>query len=243
MRKSQRSPHPDLRARLENLVRILLVEDDSLLADAITRALGQAAHAVDVVGSGTAADAALASDGFDLVILDLGLPGMDGFDVLRRLRSRRSRMPVLILTARDSVADRVTGLDLGADDYLTKPFHLAELEARVRALLRRGRQSADADLSHGRLRFDVAGRRLFCDGEAVELSSRELAVLELLLMREGRVVTKQQIADHLYGWGEEVSSNAIEVFVHRLRRKLEPMGVNIRTLRGMGYLMDKPHAG
>jgi two-component system OmpR family response regulator len=223
-------------------LRILLVEDDALLADAVARALTQAAHAVDAVATGTDADRALASDSFDLVILDLGLPGMDGFDVLRRLRGRRSRIPVLVLTARDAVEDRVAGLDLGADDYLTKPFHLGELEARVRALIRRGQQTTGTDLIHGRLRLDVAGRRLFCDDVPVELSSRELAVLELLLMREGRVVTKQQIADHLYGWGDEVSSNAIEVFVHRVRKKLEPMGANIRTLRGMGYLMDKPDA-
>ncbi|TXF12363.1 response regulator [Pelomicrobium methylotrophicum] len=222
-------------------MRILLVEDDTLLADAVARALTQAAHAVDVVRTGEEADRALAANRFDLVILDVGLPGMDGFEVLKRLRGRRSDVPVLVLTARDSVEDRVTGLDLGADDYLTKPFHLAELEARVRALIRRGHQTASGTIVHGRLRFDAAGRRLYCDELPVDLSSRELAVLELLLMRVGRVVTKQQIADHLYGWGDEVSSNAIEVFVHRLRRKLEPMGANIRTVRGMGYLIDKAH--
>lgn len=222
-------------------MRILVVEDDTLLADAVARALSQAAHTAEVVHTGEAADRALAARHFDLVILDVGLPGMDGFELLKRLRGRRLDTPVLVLTARDAVEDRVMGLDLGADDYLTKPFHLAELEARVRALIRRGHQSAAGTLVHGRLRLDVAGRRLYCDNQPVDLSSRELAVLELLLMRAGRVVTKEQLADHLYGWGDEVSSNAIEVFVHRLRKKLEPMGANIRTVRGMGYLIDKPH--
>ncbi|MEW5707369.1 MAG: response regulator transcription factor [Pseudomonadota bacterium] len=222
-------------------MRILVVEDDTLLADAVARALTQAAHTVEVVHTGEAADRALAAGRFDLVVLDVGLPGMDGFELLKRLRGRRSDTPVLVLTARDTVEDRVMGLDLGADDYLTKPFHLAELEARVRALIRRGHQSAAGTLVHGRLRLDVAGRRLYCDDQPVDLSGRELAVLELLLMRAGRVVTKEQLADHLYGWGDEVSSNAIEVFVHRLRKKLESMGANIRTVRGMGYLIDKPH--
>lgn len=222
-------------------VRILLVEDDAILADAVSRALTQSAHAVDLARSGEEADRALVANAYDLVILDIGLPQMDGFEVLKRLRGRRAGVPVLVLTARDALEDRVTGLDLGADDYLTKPFHLAELEARVRALIRRGHLSASPNLSHGRLRFDVAGRRLYCDGHPVDLSAREVAVLELLMLREGRVVTKQQIVDHLYGWEEGSSSNAVEVFIHRLRKKLEPMDVDIRTVRGMGYLIDKPH--
>jgi two-component system OmpR family response regulator len=220
-------------------VRILLAEDDRLLADAVARALRQSAHSVQVAGGGREADDALASGEFDLVILDVNLPQMDGFEVLRRLRARKSRVPVLILTVRESMEDLVNGLDLGADDYLTKPFQLAELEARVRALLRRGQGSAGAQLVHGPLRLDVAGRRLYCNEQPLEVSARELAVVELLLMREGRVVTKQQIAEHLYGWDEEASSNAVEVFVYRLRKKLEGSGVDLRTIRGMGYLIEK----
>jgi two-component system OmpR family response regulator len=222
-------------------MRILVAEDDAMLADAVARALSQSAHAVDIAHSGEDADRALAAIEYDLVLLDLGLPGLDGHEVLKRLRARRSRVPVLVLTVRDSVSDRIAGLDLGADDYLTKPFHLAELEARVRALIRRANAAASAELVHGRLRLDTAGRRLFCDSTPVELSARELAVVELLLLREGRVVTNQQIVDHLYGWEDASTSNAVEVFIYRLRRKLEHTGVDIRTVRGMGYMIERQH--
>ena len=218
-------------------MRILLAEDDKLLADALGRALVQSAYAVDVVGTGDEADSALAHQVYDLVILDIGLPGLSGLDVLVRLRGRRSRVPVLLLTAMDTLADRVKGLDAGADDYLTKPFDLPELEARVRALLRRGAE-VDSALVHGRLRLDTAARRVYHDGQPVEFSAREFAVLELLLMREGRVVSKEHMVNHLYGWGDEVGANAIEVYVHRIRKKLEPLGCEIRTVRGMGYLME-----
>jgi two-component system OmpR family response regulator len=223
-------------------VRILLVEDDVMLADAVARALRQSAHTVDVVASGDAADDYLPANEYDLVLLDLGLPRLDGFEVLRRLRQRRNTVPVIILTVRDAPEDLVKGLDLGADDYLTKPFNLPELEARVRALIRRAHASASPELVHGPLRLDMAGRRLYSADKPVELSARELAVIELLLLKEGRVVTKQQITEHLYGWEEGSTSNAVEVFIYRLRRKLEPSGVDIRTVRGMGYLIDKPHA-
>ena len=222
-------------------MRILLVEDDKVLADALSRALVQSAHAVDIVSTGEEADHALTITPYDLVILDIGLPGLSGLDVLRRLRARRSTLPVLMLTAFDALEDRVRGLDLGADDYLATPFDLPELEARVRALLRRGTNSTPW-LEHGLLRFDTVGRRVYHDRKPLELSPRELAVLELLLMREGRVVSKEQMVNHLYGWGDEVGDNAIEVYVYRLRRKLEPLGCEIRTVRGMGYLMERGDA-
>ena len=223
-------------------MRILLVEDDAMLAEAVMRALRQSSHVLQRAATGLEADRALGTNEYDLVLLDLGLPQLSGFEVLKRLRARRSKVPVLVLTVRDSVEDRVAGLDLGADDYLTKPFELSELEARVRALIRRSHASASADIVHGPLRLDTVGRRLFHNDAPVDLSARELSVVELLLLREGRVVTRQQIVDHLYGWEDNSSSNAVEVFIYRLRRKLEASGVDIRTVRGMGYLIEKPNA-
>ena len=220
-------------------MRILVVEDDSVLAAALTRALNQSAYAVDLVADGEAANDALATTAYDLVVLDIALPKVDGLAVLRRLRDRRLQTPVLILTARDTLEDRVLGLDSGADDYLTKPFDLPEFEARVRALIRRGHSAPGASLAHGRVRLDVAARRLFHDDEPIEMSARELALTELFLSRQGRVVSKEQMIDHLFGFGDDVGSNAIEVYVHRVRRKLEPLGIEIRTVRGMGYLLDK----
>jgi two-component system OmpR family response regulator len=222
-------------------MRILLVEDDKVLADALSRTLVQSAHAVDIVASCDDADHAIALGIYDLAILDIGLPGLNGLDVLRRLRARKSMLPVLILTALDTLEDRVRGLDLGADDYLAKPFDLPELEARVRALLRRSTNSTPF-LEHGPLRFDTVGRRVYCDKRPLDLSPRELALLEILLMRAGRVVSKAQMVNHLYGFGDDVADNAIEVNVYRLRKKLEPLGCEIRTVRGMGYLMDRPDA-
>lgn len=223
-------------------MRILLVEDDKVLADALSRALVQSAHAVDIVTTGEQADHALALGIYDLAVLDIGLPGLSGLEVLKRLRARKSTVPVLMLTALDALEDRVRGLDLGADDYLAKPFDLPELEARVRALLRRS-NNATPDLQHGLLRLDTVGRRAYYDKRPLELSPRELAVLEMLLMRSGRVVSKEQLVNHLYGWGDEVADNAIEVNVYRLRKKLEPLGCEIRTVRGMGYLMDSEDHG
>ena len=224
-------------------MRILLVEDDALLADAVSRAFTQAAHAVDVASSGEAADDALVASSYDLVLLDIALPGLDGLEVLKRLRARRSDVPVILLTVRDSLEDRIVGLDSGADDYITKPFHLAELEARARAVVRRNHAGSTSDLVHGALRLDIAGRRLYCADEPLDLSVREFSVVELLLLRAGKVVTKQQIVDKLYGWEDVSSSNAVEVFVYRLRKKLEPSGVSIRTIRGMGYLIEKVRDG
>ena len=224
-------------------MRILIVEDDPVLSDGLTRSLRESDYAVDSATDGAEADQILSTHSFDLVILDLGLPKLEGYEVLRRLRRRGSRTPVLILTALDALEDRVKGLDLGADDYLTKPFDLPELEARVRALIRRGHSGGGSLLSHGALTLDIAGRRALLDGEPLELSAREIGVLEVLMLRSGRVVNKDQLAEELYGWDEEVSANAIEVYVHRLRRKLEPAGVTIRTIRGLGYLLEKPAAG
>jgi two-component system OmpR family response regulator len=220
-------------------MKILVVEDDTVLAAALTRALNQAAYTVDLVEDGEEANRVLDANTYDLVVLDIALPKLDGMAVLRRLRDRRSHVPVLILTARDTLEDRVAGLDLGADDYLTKPFDLPEFEARVRAQIRRGHYNAGTSMTHGGLRFDTAGRRLFHDDEPIELSARELAVIELLLSRQGRVVSKEQMIDHLFGFGDDVGTNAIEVYVHRVRKKLEPFGIDIRTVRGMGYLLEK----
>lgn len=220
-------------------MKILIVEDDPVLADGLTRSLRHGDYAVDCVTDGAEADHVIAAQAYDLVILDLGLPGLDGFEVLRRLRRRGASVPVLVLTARDGLADRVKGLDLGADDYMIKPFDLPELEARVRALIRRGQSGGGSELTHGALMLDTAGRRATLGGEPLDLSSRELGVIEVLMLRSGRVVSKEQLAEQLYGWDEEVGPNAIEVYVHRLRRKLEPAGVSIRTIRGLGYLLEK----
>lgn len=222
-------------------MRILIAEDDSILADGLSRSLRQSGYAVDAVHDGHAADAALAQQPFDLLILDLGLPQLTGQEVLRRLRERKSHMPVLILTAADSIEQRVQGLDLGADDYMAKPFALSELEARVRALTRRGAGGGSTVLRHGRLAFDQVGRVVTVDGQMVDLSAREISLLEVLLARNGRMVAKSQLVDHLCEWGEEVSTNAIEVYVHRLRKKLEPGGVHIMTVRGLGYCLEPPH--
>jgi two-component system OmpR family response regulator len=220
-------------------MRILLAEDDRIIADGLGRSLRQAGYAVDWVANGADADNALSTGTYDLVILDLGLPRLPGLDVLRRLRARKSNVPVLILTALDGTTDRVKGLDLGADDYMAKPFELAELEARVRALTRRSTGTSPM-IECGALAFDQTDRCALLNGEMLDLSARELGLLEILMSRSGRLVSKDQLVDHLCGWGEEVSHNAIEVYVHRLRKKLESSGVNITTVRGLGYCFEKP---
>lgn len=222
-------------------MRLLIAEDDAILADGLSRSLRHSGYAVDAVHDGASADAALTAQPFDLLILDIGLPKMNGLEVLRRMRARNSHMPVLILTAADSVEQRVKGLDLGADDYMAKPFALSELEARVRALTRRGAGGGPTILRHGRLAFDQVGRVVTIDDHLVELSAREVGLLEILLQRAGRMVSKKQLVDHLCEWGEEVSTNAIEVYVHRLRKKLEP-GVKIATVRGLGYCLARDPA-
>ena len=221
-------------------MRILVAEDDALLADGLIRALRGAGYATDSVRDGRAADTALMTQQFDLLILDIGLPGLDGFQVLKRARERKLDLPVLILTALDAVENRVRGLDLGADDYLVKPFELAELEARIRALARRARGNAGTVITHGELTFDPKVRTASLHDQPLDLSAREIALLEIFLARAGRVVNKEQIIDLLCQWGEEVSANAVEVYVHRLRKKLEPASIRLSTLRGLGYCLEKP---
>jgi len=221
-------------------MRVLVIEDDPVLADGLIRILQRAHHIVTHEADGKQADHFLTVYQYDLVILDMGLPGMDGAEVLRRLRHRGSKVPVLILTARDGVADRVQGLDFGADDYLAKPFDLPELEARIRALLRRGQSASSATLQVGELCLDTVGHRATLSGEQVELSARELGVLEMLMLRAGRVVSKETLSEQMSGLGEELSGNAVEVYVHRLRKKIESDKVCIRTLRGLGYMLEKP---
>jgi two-component system OmpR family response regulator len=200
-------------------------------------------YAVDCVKDGQAAKTILSGEQpFDLVILDLGLPKVDGFSVLRNLREKNRQVPVIILTARDAEEDRVRGLDLGADDYMIKPFSLPELEARVRALIRRGQCGVNPVYSCGTLTLDSVGRRAMIDGATLELTTRELSVLEALMLRTGWVVSKEQLLERLYSYSEEASTNAIEVYIHRLRKKIEPAGVTIRTIRGLGYVIDKASA-
>jgi two-component system OmpR family response regulator len=220
-------------------MRILIAEDDPILADGLMLSLRESGYSVDYVATGAEADYAIASFEFDLLILDIGLPKMSGLEVLKRLRGRNGELPVLILTAQDAVEDRVRGLDLGADDYLAKPFALEELKARVRALTRRGPAGKPTLVEIGTLTYDHNGRVAKVRGELLDLSARELVLLELLLQRAERMVSKTQLLDHMCEWGEEVSINAIEVYVHRLRRKLEAAGVEIVTVRGVGYRIQK----
>jgi len=218
-------------------MKILLVEDDRLLGDGIASGIVQSGLAVDWVLDGQQADTALATGNYDAVVLDLGLPTMSGMELLRRARASGKALPILILTARDAVEDRVAGLDAGADDYLIKPFDLSELQARLRALLRRSKGYAEPIISHGDLQVDPAGHTVSLAGKPVDLSAREFAILHTLLLNTGRVMSKTQIEEQLYGWGDEIESNAVEVFVHHLRRKLYPQ--LIRTIRGVGYMIEK----
>lgn len=219
-------------------MRLLLIEDDRPLAEGLAGTLRLSGYSVDWLESGTAGDEALRCERFDGVILDLNLPGCDGFEVLRRLRGRGDLTPVLILSARDETGERVRGLDLGADDYLTKPFEPSELEARLRAMIRRSCGSASNLIRVGALSLDSAARRASLAGEALELTPREYAVLEVLVLHRGQVVAKAQIASSLCAWDEELSANALDILIHRLRRKLEGSGVELRTLRGFGYLLE-----
>jgi len=220
-------------------MRILLAEDEPALANWLVQALRQSDFQVDWVNDGRLVASSLKASRYDALILDLGLPGRDGHDVLDGLRDVGHGLPVLILTARDSLMERVHTLKAGADDFLAKPFELAELEARVRALTRRSAGGVPV-IRVGRLSYDQVGRMARIDDDAIELSAREVGLLEVLVTRAGRLVSKDQLVDHLCGWGEEVSHNAIEVYVHRLRKKLEPGDVHIATVRGLGYCLEKP---
>jgi two-component system response regulator QseB len=223
--------------RRDTNVRLLLVEDDAMIGTGIQKGLRLEGFTVDWVRDGQAAELALSSEAYDLTVLDLGLPTKSGLDVLRDLRRKSNLLPVLVLTARDAVSDRVAGLDAGADDYLVKPFDLDELAARIRALLRRRAGRADPLLRHGALALNPATREVTLSGKPVTLSAREFAVIRMLLDRPGAILSRAQIEERLYGWGEEVESNAVEVHIHTLRRKL---GADfIKTVRGAGYMVPK----
>ena len=218
-------------------LQLFLVEDDPVLADGLSRALQAQDMHVTLVSDGLAADSALQAGGIDVAVLDIGLPGIVGFEVVRRLRARGAATPVLLLTARDAVEDRVRGLETGADDYLVKPFATAELVARIRALARRHAPPSNV-LALGSLSLDSATRRARVGERPVELSVREWGVLEYLLQHAGRVVSKQQIIEAILPWGDDVTPNAVEVYVSRLRLKIDGAGVAIRTIRGFGYLLE-----
>jgi len=218
-------------------MRILLVEDDALLGEGVELGLKKAGYAVDWVKNGEIAETALLSEDYDLMVLDLGLPKKSGIDVLKDMRASGNKLPVLILTAMAGVEHRVAGLDAGADDYLTKPFDLSELYARLRALTRRNTGRTDTRIEYGNIQLDPAAYEVMQSGEKVEISRREYAVLYSLLENTGRVMSREMLEQTMYGWGEEVGSNAVEVYVHHLRKKLG--NDLIRTIRGIGYMIEK----
>lgn len=221
-------------------MRLLLVEDDKQLGDGIRAGLALEGYTVDWVDNGSSADEALKNERFDLVVLDLGLPRRSGIDVLKSMRARGNATPVLILTAWDTVADRVKGLDSGGDDYMAKPFDLDELTARIRALLRRSAGQTLPVIQHGSITIDPAARTVVADGNPVDISAREFVVLRALIMHAGRVMSRSQLEEALYGWGTDVESNAVEVHIHHLRKKLG--GSLIRTVRGVGYMINKANS-
>lgn len=220
-------------------MRVLIVEDDRVLAEGLRRYLQQRSYIVHNAETGTEADAMLGSEEFGLVILDLGLPGMDGFEVLRRIRRRARYIPVLILSARDMLDDRVRGLDGGADDYLVKPFAPEELEARIRAIARRGQAAEGGKIALGSLVVDISARRAWLDNAPLRLTGREWRILEYLLLRSGKIVSKEQIAAAVSANDGETSHSALEVHISRLRSKLEPARVKIHSIRGFGYYIDE----
>lgn len=220
-------------------MRILVVEDNRTLADGLAAVLRVAGYAVDVVHDGISADAVLSTETFDLVVLDLSLPEMDGLDVLRRMRARRNASSVLILTARGALDERVRGLDLGADDYMTKPFEVSELEARIRVLLRRQAGLHNSSIAFGNIELDTVSRTLSAFGQTLDMPARELSVLETLLRKAGKVVAKQSIIESLAAFDDDLSENAVEQYISRLRRRLAPYALTVRVARGLGYYLDR----
>lgn len=218
---------------------ILLIEDDAVLADGLIHTLSGSGYSVTCAKAGAYAEQLLQAQDFDLIVLDLGLPDMDGLELLRRLRSRKVPLPIMILTARDGVNDRIDGIEQGADDYMTKPFELRELEARIHALIRRCYGGFSNDIAIGRLRLDTHNHQVLVDGQPIILSGREYSLLEILLMQAGKVVSKDRIAQRLAADGDALTDNAIEIYVHRLRKRIEPYGTVIRTVRGLGYLLER----
>ncbi len=223
-------------------MRVLIVEDDKALADGLMRTLRRSGYAVDKSATGELALRACAEEHYDLIVLDINLPGIDGFEVLRQLRKDRQTGSILMLTARDAEPDRVRGLDLGADDYVSKPFSLPEFEARVRALIRRSQAVRSPKLRFGGLTIDSTARRAQIEGEELDLTPREWAVLEYLVTRSGQVISKEQMLQALCSWDDSLTHNAIEVYISRLRSKLHNAGIRIRTVRGFGYMVEDPDA-
>ncbi|GMV56474.1 MAG: Mycobacterial persistence regulator MrpA [Betaproteobacteria bacterium] len=223
-------------------MRVLLVEDDCLVASGIREGLEKAGYAVDLIGAAEPAESVLALTAYDLAIVDINLPGIDGHELIRRLRRRGIGLPVLIVTARDGLDDRVVGLDIGADDYMTKPFELPELLARMRALIRRSRSAYSSELTVGRLRLDLKRRTADVADRPLDLTGREWDILQELMLASPNVLPKQKMVDSLSQWDKELTSNAIELYVSRLRAKLQNAGVAIRTLRGIGYRLDETAA-
>ena len=221
-------------------MRILVVEDDPLLGDALQVGLRQSGFVPGWISDGIGAEHALATTDYVAVVLDIGLPRRSGLEVLRRLRAEGRQLPVLILTARDTLEDRIGGLDNGADDYLVKPFEMAELAARLRALVRRSGGSSQPNLVHGAIELDPASHRVSLDGQTVTLSAKEFSLLQVFMQNSGRVLSRQQLEEQLYGWDDDTGSNTIEVYIHHLRRKFGRDVV--RTVRGVGYLMPRETA-
>lgn len=217
---------------------ILLVEDDAILADGLIHTLERSGYRVSAAGSVARAEAMLLAQDFDLIILDLSLPDRDGLEFLRRLRHRKLSIPVIILTARDSINDRIVGIEQGADDYLTKPFELRELEARIHALIRRCYGGFSKDIVIGGLTLDTRNHQLLAYGQVMTITRREYNVLEILLLQAGKVVPKERIAQRLAEDGEALTDNAIEIYIYRLRKRIQNYGVMIRTIRGLGYLLE-----
>ena len=220
-------------------MRILLVEDDTMLAESICEGLEKGGFTVDRLGAAEPAASALGLTHYDLAIVDIGLPGMSGLELIRRVRQRGLQVPVLILTARDGLDDRISGLDLGADDYMVKPFQLPELLARMRALIRRSLSAASSELAAGGICLDLARRVATAHGEIMDLTGREWEILQQLMLASPNVVSKQKMAESLSEWENEISANAVEIYISRLRQKLQGCGIEIRTIRGIGYRLDE----